>query len=60
MYPDSIEIDDYNILIIYFRCEGHNEHTLKEIDNALQHMADFYRNEYIPEHLSYHKQFLKR
>lgn len=59
MYPDSIEIEGYNILIIYFRCTGHDNHTLKEIDIALQEMASFYLNEYIPEHLSYHKQFKK-
>jgi hypothetical protein len=59
MYPDSIEIEGYNILIIYFRCFGHDNHTLKEIDTALQEMADFYLNEYIQQHLSYHKQFKK-
>ena len=45
------------LLIIYFRCEGYNNHSLKEIDAALKDMAYFYLNEYIPEHLSYHKKF---
>ena len=57
LYPESISIDGYNILIIYFRCEGYNNHSLKEIDAALKDMAYFYLNEYIPEHLSYHKKF---
>jgi len=56
-YPEHIDIEGYNILVIYFRCEGYSNHSLKEIDAALKDMADFYLNDYIPEHLSYHKKF---